>query len=185
MIFKILFLLICVSFQMNLWLLHIGMSSCDFLKNNLIYFFLAVLGLHCYTGFSLLCGKWVLFSIMVASLVAEHGLEGTWASVVVVCGLSSCGTGALEHRLHSCGAGLSRSVTCGIFPEQGSCPWLLHWPADSTTEPPQDPPVLVLFLLLLPSPHPNVFLCLLVSCHKTLSLRILSRAPPPYFILVS
>ena len=29
---------------------------------------------------------------------------GTWASVVVACGLSSCGLRALEHRLSSCGA---------------------------------------------------------------------------------
>ena len=181
MIFKILFLLICVSFQMNLPFLHIGMSSCDFLKNNLIYFFWL-----CYTGFSLLCGKWVLFSSRGGFSCCRARARGhVGLRSCGVCGLSTCGTGALEHRLHSCSAGLSRSVTCGIFPDQGSCPWLLHWPADSTTEPPQDPPVLVLFLLLLPSPHPNVFLCLLVSCHKTLSLRILSRAPPPYFILVS
>ena len=30
---------------------------------------------------------------------------GAWASVVVACGLSSCGSRALEHRLGSCGAG--------------------------------------------------------------------------------
>ena len=29
--------------------------------------------------------------IAVASLVAEHGLEGAWASVVAACRLSSCG----------------------------------------------------------------------------------------------
>ena len=29
---------------------------------------------------------------------------GMWASVVVACGLSSCGSQALEHRLSSCGA---------------------------------------------------------------------------------
>ena len=29
---------------------------------------------------------------------------GTWASVVVACGLSSCGSRALEHRPSSCGA---------------------------------------------------------------------------------
>ena len=42
--------------------------------------------------------------IAVASPVAEHRLQGTWASVVVACGLSSCGSWALEHRLSSCGA---------------------------------------------------------------------------------
>ena len=111
MIFKILFLLIRVSFQMNLWLLHIGMSSCDFFKNNLIYFFLAVLGLHCYTGFSLLVASGCYFLVAVASLVVEHG--------------------TLVHRLNSCGAGLSRSVTCGVFSDQGPCPCLLRWQADA------------------------------------------------------
>ena len=39
----------------------------------------------------------------VASLAVEHGLWGAQASVVAVCGLSSCGSQALEHRLGSCG----------------------------------------------------------------------------------
>ena len=42
---------------------------------------------HC-GGFSC-CGAWVL---------------GSQASVVVLCGLSSCGSRALECRLNSCGA---------------------------------------------------------------------------------
>ena len=41
--------------------------------------------------------------ITVASLV-EHGLQDMWASVVSACGLSSCGSWALEHRLNSCDA---------------------------------------------------------------------------------
>ena len=49
-------------------------------------------------GFFSSCGKWgysivavprLLFAV--ASFVAEHGLQGAWASVVVACGLSSCG----------------------------------------------------------------------------------------------
>ena len=43
------------------------------------------------------------FLIVVDSLVAEHRLKGEGASGVVACGLSSCGFGALEHRLNSCG----------------------------------------------------------------------------------
>ena len=43
--------------------------------------------------------------IAVASLVAEHWLRGVWASVVAACGLSSCGSRALEHRLNSCVSG--------------------------------------------------------------------------------
>ena len=45
-------------------------------------------------------------------LIAEHGLCGAWASVVVA------------HRL-------SYSELCGIFLDQGSNPCLLHWQADS------------------------------------------------------
>ena len=46
-----------------------------------------------------------------ASLVAEHGLQGTQASVVVAHGLSC-------------------SAACGIFPGQGSNPCPLHWQVD-------------------------------------------------------
>ena len=55
------------------------------------------------------CGKQGLFLIAVcrlliavASLVAEHGLQGTQASVIVARGLSSCSSWAPEHRLDSC-----------------------------------------------------------------------------------
>ena len=52
-------------------------------------------------GYSLLlCG----FLIVVPSVVVEHGPKGTWASVVVVCGLNSCGSWALESGLSNCGA---------------------------------------------------------------------------------
>ena len=37
--------------------------------------------------------------------VVEHEPEDGWASVIVVCGLSSCGSQSLEHRLSSCGSG--------------------------------------------------------------------------------
>ena len=41
--------------------------------------------------------------IAVATLVSDHGLSGAQASVVTACGLSSCVSQALEHRLNSCG----------------------------------------------------------------------------------
>ena len=42
-------------------------------------------------------------------------------------------TKAPERRLSSCGAvALSCSAACGIFPEQGSNPFLLHWEANSS-----------------------------------------------------
>ena len=42
--------------------------------------------------------------IVVASLVAEHGLWSRRASADAAHGLSSCGSRALERRLSSCGA---------------------------------------------------------------------------------
>ena len=54
--------------------------------------------------------------------------------------LRSCGSWALEHGLNSVACGLSCSVTCGILSNQGSNLCLLHWQADSTTEPPGKPP---------------------------------------------
>ena len=84
------------------------------------------------------CGKQgLLFLAMhglltaVASLVAEHGFYSTLASVVVACGLMSCGSPPLEHRLNSCGHGLSCSLASGISLDQKSNPCLLHWQADS------------------------------------------------------
>ena len=68
---------------------------------------------------------------MMASLVAEHGLQAARASVVAVCGIISFGSRALEHRLNTCGATISCSETCGIFPDQGLNSCLLHWQADS------------------------------------------------------
>ena len=41
--------------------------------------------------------------IAVASLCCREQALGTWASVAVARGLSSCGSWALERRLSSCG----------------------------------------------------------------------------------
>ena len=71
--------------------------------------------------------------IVVASLVAEHGLENARVSVVAVCGLSSCRSWSLEHRLSSCGAWAYFSTVCGILPEQGLNLCALHWQADFLT----------------------------------------------------
>ena len=73
---------------------------------------MAVLGLHCCTGFPL----------AVASggySVVEHGLPG---SAVVV-------------------PGVSYSAACGIIPYQGLNVYLPRWQADSTTEPPGKPQI--------------------------------------------
>ena len=63
-----------------------------------IYLFLAVLSLHRCTGFSLVVESWdhslaavPRLLVVGVSLVVEHGLQGGQGSVVVTCGLSSCG----------------------------------------------------------------------------------------------
>ena len=53
-------------------------------------------------------------------------------------GLSSCGSPALEHRLIICDT--EGSAACGIFPDQGWNPCLLHVDSNSTAEPLRQPP---------------------------------------------
>lgn len=64
--------------------------------------------------------------IVVASFVKEHGLQGTWASIVVAHRLSHCGSQALHYRLSSFDP---RAYV--VFPDQelNMCP--LYWLADS------------------------------------------------------
>ena len=78
-------------------------------------------------GYSLavVCG----LLVVVASPVAEQGLQGVRASVVVV------------HRL-SC------SAACGIFLDQGSNLCLLHWQEDSLPLNDQGSPVLKVALYI-------------------------------------
>ena len=81
---------------------------------------MAALGLCCCaTAFSSCGEQGLLFVavhgllIVVASLVAEHQLQGEWASVVVVRGLSSCDSQALELRLSSCDTWAQ--LLCGMW----------------------------------------------------------------------
>ena len=71
---------------------------------------MAALGPRCCTQAFSSCGEWGLLFvvvrgplIMVAYLCCRALALGTWASVVVALGLSSCGSRAPEHRLSSCG----------------------------------------------------------------------------------
>ena len=50
-------------------------------------------------------------------------------------GFISYSSWALEHKFNSCGIQLllSCSMSCGIFPDQGSNPCLLHWQANSVS----------------------------------------------------
>ena len=88
------------------------------------FLFLLILSIFGCAGSSLLCVSFSLVAVSrlpvaVASLVVEHRPQSTWPSVVEACGLISCG------------AWLSGSVACGIFLDQGSNLYHLHWEADS------------------------------------------------------
>ena len=91
---------------------------------NFICVFLAVLGLRCCTGFSLVVrvGRRplvvVLGPLTAMASCLEHGLQGTRASVV----------GARGPSRRDAQAPLLRA--CGILPDQGSNPCLLHWQVD-------------------------------------------------------
>ena len=84
------------------------------------YLFLAVPGLHCCSGVSLV------------AVTAGCPLAALWRLLL----LQGMGLNALrlqylwlrgpKHRLSHCGA-----QACGIFPDQGSNLCLLHWQADS------------------------------------------------------
>ena len=69
-----------------------------------------MLSLRCCAGSSLVVESWGYSSAVrglltaVASLVAEHGLQGSPASVAAARGLRGCGPQALEHGLNSCSA---------------------------------------------------------------------------------
>ena len=83
----------------------------------LISLFLAVLGLHCCTVFFLLWPVGVLSA------------WGAWASHRT--GSSCCGSRALSAGSVVVAHELSCSEACGIFPDQGFNPSLLHWSVDS------------------------------------------------------
>ena len=83
-----------------------------------MHLFLAVLGLHCCVGFSLVAMSRGYSVIAIhrlltaaASLVAEHRLQARWlqqpwhvGSAAMARGLSSRGSWALEHSPNSCGS---------------------------------------------------------------------------------
>ena len=91
---------------------------------NIILFNFGCAGLCCCRGFALVAASGG------SSLAAVHGLLVAVASLAdVVCGLSSCGSWALDSIVVACR--FSSSVACGIFPDQGSNLCLPQWQADS------------------------------------------------------
>ena len=114
-------------------LLNFSKSQYSFFLNLFIilFYFLALLGLHCCVAFSLVAvsrGSSLVsvreLLIAVAALAAEHRLQGMWTSAVVTPGLWSTALTVVTHRLSCCKA-------CGNFLDQGSNQCLLHWKANS------------------------------------------------------
>ena len=66
---------------------------------------------------------------------------------VAALGLSCCRSRAPEHRLSSCGARVQLPLACGIFPDQGLNPCLLHWQADSLPLSHQGSPRLIFYFM--------------------------------------
>ena len=73
------------------------------------------------------CGAWT--SYCSGFSCGAHALDG-WASAVAAQRLTSCGLWALEHGLMVVAHGLSCSVACEVFLDQGLNLCLLRWPAD-------------------------------------------------------
>ena len=111
--------------------------------NNFIYLLLAVLGLHCYAGFSLVAASGG-FSTCRARASHRGGFSRCGARA-----LGGVGSGVAAPRLQSTGSvlvahGLSCLAACGIFPHYGSNPCLLHWQENSLPLSHQGSPKLVL-----------------------------------------
>ena len=92
-----------------------------FKKMILFIYYLALLGLRCSAGFSLVLVSRSYSLVMVyrllikePSLVAEHRLLSFQASAVAARGLSSHSSQAPEHRLSDCGT-RALVLTCEIF----------------------------------------------------------------------
>ena len=92
------------------------------------HLFLAVLGLRRCVGFLSSCGAWAAYCSGFSFV--ELGLQGVWAQlwrvslVVVIPRLESTGSIVVAR-------GVSCSAACGVFPDQGSNPFLLQWQVDS------------------------------------------------------
>ena len=73
-------------------------------------------------GYSLIAVHELFIGVL--SLVAEHGLSGAWASVVVAPDLQRIELVVVAYEL-------SYPAACGIFPDEGLNLCLLHWRVDS------------------------------------------------------
>ena len=87
-----------------------------------MYLFLAVLGVPCCVDFSLVVASGGYSLVVVCGLLLWQLL--LWSMGSRTPGLYSTGSTAVVNQL-SC------SAACGIFPDRGSNPCLLHWQGDS------------------------------------------------------
>ena len=83
---------------------------------------MAVLGLHCYMGFSLIvvskgCSLVVLRLLIAVASRCRQGL-GARASVAEAHGLSTCDSWTLEHKVNNCG--VQAKFLGGMWDLQGS-----------------------------------------------------------------
>ena len=107
--------------------------------------------------FSSCCEQRLLFVVVrgllitMASLFVEYRLQGTGSSSNCASGLWSTASIVVTH-------GLSCSVACGIFSDQGSNPCLPYWQADSLHWAPKQ--ALILSVLIL---HHVILLCIFIS----------------------
>ena len=102
-------------------------AGLSFLKNIFIYLFIFD------------CAESLLLHELFSGCV-HRLLVAVACHVSELAGFSSCGSWDLEHRLNSCVV-----WACGILPDQGSNPCLLHWQVKFfTTEPPGKPQASVL-----------------------------------------
>ena len=99
--------------------------------------FLAVLGLRCCAGFSLVVSRGLLFATVCGFPLRWLVLLGSTG--FRVCGLGGCSSQALERRLLAAVLGLSSSSPCGILPDQGSNHVFCVGRWFFTTEPPRKP----------------------------------------------
>ena len=126
---------------------------------------MAVLGLRCCTRAFSSCGEQGLLFLVVRGLLIAvaslccraQALGGTWGSVVVVHGLSSCGSWALERRLSSCGtwAWLLRGMR--DRPGPGLEPVSPALAGGFLTTVPPGKPFFLLLLLFFNNSYPNEY----------------------------
>ena len=131
---------------------------------------MTVLGLHCCVKFFSSCGKWGLLSSCSEQTFHGSGFSycGAWA--LGHAGFVRCGTWAqypwlLNSRAQALDEmhGVSCSMACGIFLDQGSNPCLLHWQTNSLPLSHQETPEITFlynFAYALPFHFPSTYLIL-------------------------